>query len=360
VAAALTVLGARGLAGSAPLFDGVSSLDGYESDDNYLKAKPIVINDTVQLHNFHYAGDEDWGKFYGLAGRLYCIKTINPESRCNTIIEIYDTDGRQLLEPNFTYVTVDGEAENVEWWCTQDGIYFIRVRQVDWLIFGEQTGYGLIVSEGTAPFDGSVIGRVKAARSGASLADVKAKLMDTAGVCCDSFVTNRQGRYRLLAPPGSYKIVATAPGYKNFNGTVTVRELETVIKDFAMAPRAGSRADLVIGAVIGPTAAMRETSIRVTLKIRNRGKGKAKSFRVSLYLSRDKNIELGKDQFLGSYGLAGLAAGADSASVASVTIPADVEPGTYHLGAIADTRGAVAETRESNNSRASLTAIVIR
>lgn len=86
--------------------------------------------------------------------------------------------------------------------------------------------------------------------------------------------------------------------------------------------------------------------------------GGAGPFRIGYYLSADVVISTA-DAFLGYRTVSGLAPGGSSAGETTVTVPAGLVPGTYHLGAIADYQGAIAETSETNNARAGGTVIVV-
>ena len=65
---------------TAKAFEAVAP-DDFEDDDTYSQASVIELDfDTTQRHNFHDAGDQDWAKFYGMAGERYMIETVNLES----------------------------------------------------------------------------------------------------------------------------------------------------------------------------------------------------------------------------------------------------------------------------------------
>ena len=74
--------------------------DDYENDNRhgYKSARVIVVDDSEpQHHNFDKAGDVDWVKFYVLANTFYGIEVLDTGSKCNPIIELYDSDGTTLL-----------------------------------------------------------------------------------------------------------------------------------------------------------------------------------------------------------------------------------------------------------------------
>lgn len=123
--------------------------DVYEDDDTPALAPFLYTGDPLgpQRHNFHDAGDEDWVKFYALAGETYTVQASNLGSRCDLVIEIYDADGTTLL------LTIDdgaaGMKEIREWAPSAEndylGSYYLRVRGYDATVFGESTEYDLQV-----------------------------------------------------------------------------------------------------------------------------------------------------------------------------------------------------------------------
>lgn len=118
----------------------IFSKDAYEPDNFYPQSGVI---DKVQRHNFHETGDADWGMIYGTAGKSYTLRTINPESNCDTVIELYAIDGQTLiLSENSSGA---GVGESITWNCTQDTIYFVKIRNNNSNVFGEGTGYDLSV-----------------------------------------------------------------------------------------------------------------------------------------------------------------------------------------------------------------------
>ena len=64
--------------------------DIYEFDDTRRRSNVIVIDHPVpQPHNFHYASDEDWVRFYGVEGEYYTIAAGNLGADCEPVIELY-------------------------------------------------------------------------------------------------------------------------------------------------------------------------------------------------------------------------------------------------------------------------------
>jgi len=110
--------------------------------------------------------------------------------------------------------------------------------------------------------------------------------------------------------------------------------------------------------VSGPTSGVIGNSIIITNRVKNQGTVSTGSgFSVRLYLSAD-NVITTADTFLGSRTSPALSPGAIDQKNTTVAIPS-VVPGTYFLGAIADDPNVIAETNETNNSKAGNT-ITIR
>jgi len=111
--------------------------------------------------------------------------------------------------------------------------------------------------------------------------------------------------------------------------------------------------DLVIATVSGPARGAAGQPVSVSSTVKNQGKANASAFKVGLYLSKDRTVKPSEDRLIGSYQVKKLAAGASSQAATKITIPTDVTPGAYYLGAVADNSLSVAEAREDNNAVAS-------
>jgi len=112
-----------------------------------------------------------------------------------------------------------------------------------------------------------------------------------------------------------------------------------------------SRVDLAVTSVSGPTSASSGQQISFTATVRNLGSANAGQFSVTVYLSKDSNISK-DDVEMGSGSISGLAAGGQQTLTVNRTIPANLVPGTYYIGAIVDKWNNVAESNENNNSLA--------
>ena len=146
--------------------------------------------------------------------------------------------------------------------------------------------------------------------------------------------------------PGIYYIGAIADtgnrvGESNENNNSLAGNQITII----------SRVDLAVTSVSGPASASSGQQISFTATVRNQGSANAGQFVVTVYLSKDSNISK-DDVEMGSGSISGLAAGGQRTLTVNCTIPANLVPGIYYIGAIADRWNNVAESNENNNSLA--------
>lgn len=112
-----------------------------------------------------------------------------------------------------------------------------------------------------------------------------------------------------------------------------------------------SKVDLIITSISGPSSASSGQQLAFTATVKNQGSANAGQFYVTVYFSADSNIT--KDDFeMGSGFISGLAAAGQQTLTINSTIPANLAPGGYYIGAIADSRNNVAESNENNNALA--------
>jgi len=121
------------------------------------------------------------------------------------------------------------------------------------------------------------------------------------------------------------------------------------------------KADYVISALDRTDAGTKQPgdSIQVSFTTKNQGGSPATaSSNTSIYLSSDTTITT-FDKWIYDDPVPALAAGAtDAHTSVSIVIPADTAAGTYYIGAIADRRGNIAESDETNNTRYDGTVVV--
>jgi hypothetical protein len=129
-------------------------INPYEAGDTADKAGLIITDGLCQYHNFHDAGDEDWLKFSAIWDQTYLIEVKNPGTRCDPVIELYDTDG-ETKKTSSNYRKY-GKDERLVWKCEKSGTYYLKITNADSGVFGEDTEYNLCVSlsDGTDPDGG--------------------------------------------------------------------------------------------------------------------------------------------------------------------------------------------------------------
>jgi subtilase family serine protease len=109
--------------------------------------------------------------------------------------------------------------------------------------------------------------------------------------------------------------------------------------------------DLTESGLTAPTSAVAGATISVADTAKNAGGGSSGPSTTRIYFSTNITFDAA-DQPLGDRTVPGLAPNGTNAGSTSVTIPPGTAPGVYYLIAVSDADGAVAETTESNNTRA--------
>ncbi|MFC1877069.1 carboxypeptidase-like regulatory domain-containing protein [Thermodesulfobacteriota bacterium] len=205
--------------------------DDYEPDDIYTEANEIQIEIEIQEHNFHDAGDEDWNKFNIPTNYMTVdILVNNPGSNCDAVIELYDSNGTTRI---FTHnETEKGVGEEFRWSFIEGGDYYIRVRQFDSNVFGDQTNYDFSILETVAGFLGFITGMVTSSITGDPISGALIKTDNdvTAG-------SLPNGAYLILHQPGTFTITGEAPGYgvRSYPDVVIV-EADTITHNISLIP----------------------------------------------------------------------------------------------------------------------------
>ena len=237
--------------------------DIYEEDDTHLLADVIGLNYDTQRHNFHDAGDQDWVKFYGVAGEIYEIRVSNVEANCDPVIELYDLDGETLLQGPWDWWG-NGEQELMDWDCSRDGIYYVMIRHSDPSVFGDATGYDLDVYRPVAVFTGFVIGSVVRAGPGAPIEGAQV-VSDGGG----STISLPDGSFILVEKAGTYTVTASAAGFRPASTPgVTVAEFGSVTVNFELTSAAPFGAiDIKANGSDGPVTVANATPVSIDISI---------------------------------------------------------------------------------------------
>ncbi len=217
--------------------------DNYEEDDSYYEARTVALdNEEPQHHTFHDKGDEDWVIFYGISGQIYEIeaKIGSLESACDIVIEVYDeasvASGNPIASKNLAGA---GRDETLRWEdCPLDAVYYVKLRNADPNVFGENIKYDLKINLPSAPLPGDIIGYVYDKDTGrkisGTLIRTSAGRTAISNYCNCNFYCARD--YCIyFHPSGTYTLTASAPGYKSVSVSITVKELVTTVRDIVMS-----------------------------------------------------------------------------------------------------------------------------
>jgi hypothetical protein len=113
----------------------------------------------------------------------------------------------------------------------------------------------------------------------------------------------------------------------------------------------GLMPDLVVSKLSAPSTAQVGQTISIFNVVKNYDGKKAAQSVTRFYLSKDAAITPGDDRYLGRRQIPELPPLKTSKASNSVVVPADLPPGTYYIGAMADATKSVNEADEKNNVR---------
>jgi subtilase family serine protease len=153
----------------------------------------------------------------------------------------------------------------------------------------------------------------------------------------------------LTLAPGTYYVGAFADDTGQVNESD--ENNNTALAPNQMVVTRGAAADLIVTGLTSPDTITLGERPNITSAIRNQGTADAGAFRLGYYLSTDATITTGDIQ-LGTCSYTALAAGANSGCAGPLLFPATLAPGRYYLGVIVDDQNQVAESNETNNTRA--------
>jgi subtilase family serine protease/subtilisin family serine protease len=150
---------------------------------------------------------------------------------------------------------------------------------------------------------------------------------------------------------GTYFVLACADDTAQIVEANEVNNCRAAAGTVAVAP---ATADYVVTAVSEPPVTIPASAgFAVTDTTQNAGSGGAPASSTRYYLSSNTVRDAGDVLLSGVRAVSALAAGAASTGSVTATIPATTAVGAYYLLACADDTGAIPETNESNNCRAS-------
>lgn len=100
--------------------------DHYEPDDDAASANLFAVGGPLQKHTLWTYGDEDWFSMNMIAGTEYVVYTVNLCISCDTVIQIYDTDGTTEITDNDDHNDYSRSSQ-VVFTPSTTGSYFLRV-----------------------------------------------------------------------------------------------------------------------------------------------------------------------------------------------------------------------------------------
>ncbi len=100
------------------------SADDY--GDSPLAAAPLTVGGSPLSGCIEIAGDADYFLFTAVAGRTYRLLTSHLSSGMDTVLYLFDSDGRSILLVDDDS-GADGGSE-LDWTAPRDGVYFVMVR----------------------------------------------------------------------------------------------------------------------------------------------------------------------------------------------------------------------------------------
>lgn len=176
--------------------------DAYEPDDLPANASILVLNDGPQHHSFYPEADSDWGQFYGLATVPYDVRVSQAGAAVDAVITIHDSDGQTVLVGP---VNDTGLGENeliTDWTPPHNGIYYVKVGNLNADPPGAESGYDLEIGFPTAPEVGVIEGFVL--RDTGMTAVAGAIVVAGSGTA----ITRNDGSFRLVADTGTVAVQA--------------------------------------------------------------------------------------------------------------------------------------------------------
>ncbi|MEE4357470.1 MAG: carboxypeptidase regulatory-like domain-containing protein, partial [Desulfococcaceae bacterium] len=192
----------------------------------------ITVDDPFPQHRIlPGSGDTDRVKFYGIAGEIYTIRSINFGETPNHTPELHSSTGK--IELNRQQESTDNPAQirnTLIWPCPADGIYYIHIRPAS---FSSAQDYYLEIFREEAVFPAYLKGLVTDS-SGNPLSDVR--ISTNIG---SSSLSRPSGYYRIVQEPyEGMTVTVEAEGYisRTFSN-ITVSEGGTTILNILLTAK---------------------------------------------------------------------------------------------------------------------------
>lgn len=128
---------------------GICDPDVHEPDNEPAAATMIEVGGKPQQHSFCPECDAtDWVSFEAVAGQTYQIATLELQNYADTVIKLYDTDGKTVLAHDDD--SGPGLASRIEWQSPASGTYYVEVVEYFGRT-GPDTGYAMRIDPVTPP-----------------------------------------------------------------------------------------------------------------------------------------------------------------------------------------------------------------
>lgn len=195
------------------------SADDY--GDSPLAAAPLTVGGSPLSGCIEIAGDADYFLFTAVAGRTYRLLTSHLSSGMDTVLYLFDSDGRSILLVDDDS-GADGGSE-IAWTAPRDGVYFAMVRHAQATAgtgcYAVSVATQQVDDHGNEPVSATPLAVGGAARPGflEQSSDVDVFLFQAErgyAYQIDMSRTNGTGivRLRLLAEDGAREIAAATAG----------------------------------------------------------------------------------------------------------------------------------------------------
>lgn len=138
--------------------------DANEPDNTPAQAHPLVLDSPPLTLTLSSLSDSDWFSFTATAGQTYQFDTvISPTMRGDTILWLYDSDGKTALALGDSYRSIYdfalGDHDILRWQAPHSGIFYLQVdsrwlgRRVDYQISGVTNPANLFLPLVARPYD---------------------------------------------------------------------------------------------------------------------------------------------------------------------------------------------------------------
>jgi hypothetical protein len=121
-----------GVLGMPTTFTATASLlctcqgDAYEGDDVPVQVTPLQVGYAYRQTRDFCDDAADWITFTARVNNVYTITTSSWGQRADTLLALFDTDGRTLLAANDDYEGTADYSSRIVWQAPADGVYYVR------------------------------------------------------------------------------------------------------------------------------------------------------------------------------------------------------------------------------------------